>query len=425
MKKNLVLLIALALTLIPISTYGTDHAGPKTPSCGNYKVTKKEVIVGVKFPKGTYQVNAFGIPCSKVMGKEGLFSKFLKLKDRDPLPKPWRYLAGAVGAPKFSSSSGVGFRVQLLTPTPSDSPSATPSPKKIVPDEALVVQALFEEIWKSSAKSKTKVKIEIEPARKDSDWAKQQVDLTDISLELFVKMGFDIKTESTIYIGWDWNWIQQYMPKQSWCYTGQWAGAGSCGEGILFINLKYTADSLRSGDKEIPFPSKQVQFGATSVMIHELAHQAQRDFAESNGKNVSFYPAWIREGAAELLKIAGYAKYHGISYIEARDLYLYTNYTFQGCGDAKILEMLMSNNHPRNCNYTVGMLAVEYLAATKKDLRTTFTFAGSKLDGLGPNFNNQTGISEETYRLVMKEVFNLDISVWDPLAEKYYGTWAP
>lgn len=311
------------------------------------------------------------------------------------------------------------------TPTTTPTPTPTPSPTKSVPNEALVVQALFEEIWKNPATSKSKVRIEIEPARKDSDWARQQSDLTNVSLELFAKMGFDIKTDSTVYIGWDWNWIQQYMPKQSWCYTGQWTGAGSCGEGIVFINLKYTADSLRSGDKEIPFPSKQVQFGATSVMIHELAHQAQRDFSESNGKNLSFYPAWIREGAAELLKIAGYAKYHGISYIEARDLYLYTNSTVQGCGNVKILEMLMSNNHPRNCNYTAGMLAAEYLAATTKDLRSAFSFAGSKLDGLGPNFNNQTGISVETYRLVMKEVFNLDISVWDPLVEKYYGTWAP
>ena len=311
------------------------------------------------------------------------------------------------------------------TPSPSPSPSPSLSPIKLLPNEALVVQTLFEEIWKSPATSKTKVSIEIEPARKDSDWAKQQADLTNISLELFAKMGFDIKTDSTVYIGWGFDWLNNYMPKNSWCYNATWSGGGSCGEGILFLNLKNTADWMRSGDKEIPFPSKKVQFVATSTMIHELAHQAQRDFAESNGKNVSFYPAWIREGAGELLKVAGYAKYHGISYIEARDIYLYTDATFQGCGDAKILEMLMSNNHPRNCNYTAGMLAVEYLAATTKDLRSTFSFAGSKLDGLGPNFNNQTGISEETYRLVMKEVFNLDNSVWDPLVETYYGTWAP
>ena len=304
-------------------------------------------------------------------------------------------------------------------------PTPTPTPTKFVPDEALIVQTLFEEIWKSSVTSKTKVKIEIEPARKDSDWARQQADLTNVSLELLAKMGFDIKTDSIVYIGWGFDWLNNYMPRYSWCYNATWSGGGSCGEGILFLNLKNTADWIRSGDKEIPFPSKQVQFVATSVMIHELAHQAQRDFAESNGKTVSFYPAWIREGVGELLKIAGYAKYHGISYIEARDLYLYTDATFQGCGDAKILEMLMSNNHPRNCNYTAGMLAAEYLAATTKDLRSTFSFAGSKLDGLGPNFNNQTGISVETYRLVMKEVFNIDISVWDPLVEKYYGTWAP
>ena len=391
MKQKLRLLvpaIALLLSLFPLSSAeAAVTAGASCKTAGQVVVVK-----GAQFK------------CVK-KGKKLTWNKFTVRTPATPKPSP----------------------TPTPTPTPSASasPSASPSPKKVVPNEALVVQALFEEIWKSSAISKTKVKIEIEPARKDSDWAKQQADLTNVSLELFAKMGFDIKTDSTIYIGWGFDWLNNYMPKNSWCYNATWSGGGSCGEGILFLNLKHTADWIRSGDKEIPFPSKQVQFVATSVTVHELAHQAQRDFAESNGKNVSFYPAWIREGAAELLKIAGYAKYHGISYMQARDIYLYTNSTWQGCGDAKILEMLMSNNHPRSCNYTAGMLAVEYLAATTKDLRSTFSFAGSKLAGLGPNFNNQTGISEETYRLVMKEVFNLDNSLWDPLVEKYYGTWAP
>ena len=120
------LLRALVFALIPISTYSTSAAGPQTPSCGNYKVTTNEVIVGVKFPKGTYQINAFGISCSEVMGSKGLFAQFLKLKDTDPLPKPWFYLADAIGAPKFSSAPGVGFRVQLTTLTPT--PTATPTP---------------------------------------------------------------------------------------------------------------------------------------------------------------------------------------------------------------------------------------------------------------------------------------------------------
>jgi hypothetical protein len=397
MKQKLRLLvpaIALLLSLFPLtSAEAAVTAGASCKKSGQVVVVK-----GAQFK------------CVK-KGNKLTWSKFTVRTPATPKPSP---------TPTPSPSPD---------PKPSASPSASPSPsespKKVVPNEALVVQALFEEIWKSSATSKTKVKIEIEPARKDSDWAKQQADLTNVSLELFAKMGFDIKTDSTIYIGWGFDWLNNYVPRNSWCYNATWSAGGACGEGILFLNLKSTADWIRSGDKEIPFPSKQVQFVATSITIHELAHQAQRDFAEGNGKNVSFYPAWIREGVGELLKVAGYAKYHDISYIEARDIYLYTNTTFQGCGDAKILEMLMSNNHPRSCNYTAGMLAAEYLAATTKDLRSTFLFAGSKLDGLGPNFNNQTGISEETYRLVMKEVFNLDNSVWDPLVEKYYGTWAP
>ncbi|KRO31697.1 MAG: hypothetical protein ABR64_03290, partial [Actinobacteria bacterium BACL2 MAG-121001-bin67] len=54
-------------------------------------------------------------------------------KDKDPLPKPWKYLSEAIGAPKFSSGPGVGFRVQLIsqstpTQTPTQTPTPTPSP---------------------------------------------------------------------------------------------------------------------------------------------------------------------------------------------------------------------------------------------------------------------------------------------------------
>jgi len=122
------LLITMTLALIPFSSSSTIAAGPQTPSCGTYKVMKSEVIVGVVFSKGNYQINTFGISCAKVMGSKGLFAQFLKLKDTDPLPKPWRYLAEAIGAPKFSSGTGVGFRVQKIEiVTPAPSPSTTPA----------------------------------------------------------------------------------------------------------------------------------------------------------------------------------------------------------------------------------------------------------------------------------------------------------
>jgi hypothetical protein len=121
------LLLALVLVLIPTVKISAGAAGPQTPSCGNYKVTTNEVIAGVKFPKGTYQINTIGISCAKVMGSKGLFAQFLKLKDKDPLPKPWVYLADAIGAPKFSSGPGVGFRVQLISSMPTKSPTPTPT----------------------------------------------------------------------------------------------------------------------------------------------------------------------------------------------------------------------------------------------------------------------------------------------------------
>jgi hypothetical protein len=116
------LFVALILALAPISSPSLIAAGPQTPSCGNYKVKKNEIIAGVQFPKGIYQVNTFGISCSKVMGKKGLFAQFLKLSDQDSLPKPWRYLEGAIGAPKFSSGPDVGFRVQFIDRTLSKKP---------------------------------------------------------------------------------------------------------------------------------------------------------------------------------------------------------------------------------------------------------------------------------------------------------------
>ena len=129
-KGAALIAFALVLSLIPFSANSNSHgAGPQTPPCGIYKVKKDEVIAGVKFPKGSYQINAFGISCSKVLGSKGLFAQFLKLKDKDPLPKPWKYLSDAVGAPKFSSGPGVGFRVQSISQSrPTSTPTPTPTP---------------------------------------------------------------------------------------------------------------------------------------------------------------------------------------------------------------------------------------------------------------------------------------------------------
>jgi hypothetical protein len=107
-------LLRLGVVLITLTSCSKEDAGPQTPPCGNVEVTTDEVIAGVQFLKGKYQINVFGMPCEEVMGDSGLFSQFLQLGDNDPLPLPWSHLEGVVGAPKFEKASGVGFRAERI-----------------------------------------------------------------------------------------------------------------------------------------------------------------------------------------------------------------------------------------------------------------------------------------------------------------------
>lgn len=109
-----VAVITLTAAVFAIAASGAIAAGPQGPSCGTFEVLNDEKIDAREFPKGTYRLNAIGISCAKVVGKYGLFDQFLSQDDTTPLPKPWKSLAGAVGAPKFSAAPGVGFRAQRI-----------------------------------------------------------------------------------------------------------------------------------------------------------------------------------------------------------------------------------------------------------------------------------------------------------------------
>ena len=100
--------------MITVISCSKEGAGPKTPPCGIVEVMTNEMIAGQQFPIGQYQINVFGMSCEEVMGNTGIFNKFLQLGDNDPLPTPWSYLDGAVGAPKFVKGAGIGFRVQQI-----------------------------------------------------------------------------------------------------------------------------------------------------------------------------------------------------------------------------------------------------------------------------------------------------------------------
>jgi len=327
----------------------------------------------------------------------------------------------------------------IATPTPEPTPStptkpipsstATPTPEpqpsKLVSANALAVQALFDEVWKRDEKSRAKYEIFIDPSRPNSKWAQEHVAVIETTLELLAKMGYDLKTTSKIYIGWDWKWIQQFMPRNSWCYDGSWAGGGFCGQGINFINLQQTGDWLRTGGQEIEWPSPEVKMAATTTLAHELGHQAQGELAElTPGRNLAIYPAWLREGGMNLFKTVVYARINKMSYVDARELFF--KQTDKGCAEVPLMEMLMSGNHPKNCNYTGGYVASEALIARDKSTSALFRFGASKIAQFGPKFDQERqGISNETYRSIMKEIYNIDIDEWHPIVEAEMRIWTP
>ena len=108
MNKLMKSLLVLAVVFLSLLSCTKDDVrqtpGPQTPACGFIQVLTDEVIAGVQFPKGKYQINVFNITCEEVMGDKGL------------LPAPWIHLKDAVGAPKFvkSTSTNVGFRAQRV-----------------------------------------------------------------------------------------------------------------------------------------------------------------------------------------------------------------------------------------------------------------------------------------------------------------------
>lgn len=112
---------ALVLCLVPVQAHA---AVPELPSCGKYTVSKNQIIAGREFSKGKYQIQVYGISCSRVLGKNGLFRKFLKLNDQDQLPKPWKHISGSAGTSRFSSGPGVGFRVNLISTLDKSDPTS-------------------------------------------------------------------------------------------------------------------------------------------------------------------------------------------------------------------------------------------------------------------------------------------------------------
>jgi len=412
------LLISMILALIPLSAFGTNHAGPKTPSCGNYKVSTNEIIVGVKFPKGTYQINAFGISCAKVMGSKGLFAKFLKLKDKDPLPKPWYYLADAVGEPKFSSGPGVGFRVQLIaarpTPTPSPTPEKTPTiDNSFVPwSTEFAIENVSERAFKSfldwskeQALSPRKHQVIVQDTLKDFKIVEDLQKIDKFTSGLFSQY---FKTKSVTVIGSD----EQWVISQIFASGGNLRNSqGRCNERYDFLNICMNRDShFGMVVLDDCLLSKSPPCGI-SLLPHEYFHLVQLNLADNvEGQHWNYgfeeaknsFPHWLVEGSANFIASAIASIYLDGKYSDFRKQSLSNRSRGPHMANALVdYEVITPNqgwDEIRASSYNIGHIATEYIVASigfQKFLEIWKDYAVTKNFYL--SFERITGISTTTF----------------------------
>ena len=412
------LLISMILALIPLSAFGTNHAGPKTPSCGNYKVSTNEIIVGVKFPKGTYQINAFGISCAKVMGSKGLFAKFLKLKDKDPLPKPWYYLADAVGAPKFSSGPGVGFRVQLIaarpTPTPSPTPEKTPTiDNSFVPwSTEFAIENVSERAFKSfldwskeQALSPRKHQVIVQDTLKDFKIVEDLQKIDKFTSGLFSQY---FKTKSVTVIGSD----EQWVISQIFASGGNLRNSqGRCNERYDFLNICMNRDShFGMVVLDDCLLSKSPPCGI-SLLPHEYFHLVQLNLADNvEGQHWNYgfeeaknsFPHWLVEGSANFIASAIASIYLDAKYSDFRKQSLSNRpkgpHMTNALVDYEVITPNQGWDEIRASSYNIGHIATEYIVASigfQKFLEIWKDYAVTKNFYL--SFERITGISTTTF----------------------------
>ena len=412
------LLITLVFALSPLSAYGTNHAGPKTPSCGNYKVSTNEIIVGVKFPKGTYQINAFGISCAKVMGSKGLFAKFLKLKDKDPLPKPWYYLADAVGAPKFSSGPGVGFRVQLIaarpTPTPSPTPEKTPTiDNSFVPwSTEFAIENVSERAFKSfldwskeQALSPRKHQVIVQDTLKDFKIVEDLQKIDKFTSGLFSQY---FKTKSVTVIGSD----EQWVISQIFASGGNLRNSqGRCNERYDFLNICMNRDShFGMVVLDDCLLSKSPPCGI-SLLPHEYFHLVQLNLADNvEGQHWNYgfeeaknsFPHWLVEGSANFIASAIASIYLDAKYSDFRKQSLSNRpkgpHMTNALVDYEVITPNQGWDEIRASSYNIGHIATEYIVASigfQKFLEIWKDYAVTKNFYL--SFERITGISTTTF----------------------------
>ena len=361
MRKRLIALLVITPLLLSsqLST-STSVASEQGTPCGIYKNSKNEVIAGVKFPKGSYQIYTYDIACNKVLGKKGILVTCLKQKDKDPLPKPWKYQSDTVGAQGFSAS-GVGFRVKLI---------------EKIQLSATATKALQSINAQLKSATQSNLKIELALAKDSHKLFAELVPIIIREDAKFWSNFYDPKVVLPVAIALpgDSDWLNQNFAKYSYSLHPQ-----------LYEKIKnQDKEEMIFDAQENPSTGSVLYFvidrdkaqqpaWVKSVITHEFVHVVQIGLTGARNGRI---PCWSTEGSAVFYGNAITAGKLGNSEVEYAELrknwlaQLNLKKALSGKSETEILDLLKKSEsdfrvcaEPMYMGYSAGFLMTEVLIA--------------------------------------------------------------
>lgn len=342
-------------------------------------------------------------------------------------------LVWSVGTPVKSSSTAPSTKP---SPTNSSLPSASTSPLPFgivdkfgreTSKEALIIDKLLEEAWAKGKPAAQWIYTDVHPKVEGKRWAVDATNIFPAITQVLDGIGVPITRKLDWFVWWDLDTLRPKLPDNCWAksdtgFDKKSVGAGYCIPSSIFIFYEaYQQWYPKEGflDK---YPNEWDKYGIIAVAAGEVAHFAQQLHGEKYGHSLNFYPAWLREGPTAFYSAMAYAKYTGLPYSTVRNLVL--KHFNRPCKNVLMSDLLMTGTSNSLCEYSGGLLAVEYLAATTGDLGAPFRYMESKMTGNGPYCESTGGICKNAYEDVIREIYSKDVDGWHQNIQAYVKRWA-
>ena len=201
------------------------------------------------------------------------------------------------------------------------------------------------------------VDIKVEKGLENYTWVKDSVSSINSGLQMLSAFNA-LPDEKVVYFYfWNESYPKSLLSKE--CFElGTWAGGGKCAP-IALGSLKWFGDrtGITSPKGMNSYSDEIWKYGIISSTPHEMGHLGQQTLWRKFQIKVP-KPAWIREGTSELFKVLSYANQNKISYSKSRVFYMQGG---DACKGVPLKSLSDTISYPSSCEYSNGMLAMEYL----------------------------------------------------------------